>query len=127
MKIRMVLMPGINETVIVVSYLLSTARNGWRSRRRDLRTNRRLRTNIQDTACRGLITTEAMQRQWAQRRNSRTYRAFYEIGKAKGEKPLTDNDSVTEDLNVVSLGGLRKKRPSRRGDSFSDEIQHALK
>ncbi len=50
-----------------------------------------------------------------------------EIGKAKGEKPLTDNDSVTEDLNVVSLGGLRKKRPSRRGDSFSDEIQHALK
>lgn len=53
--------------------------------------------------------------------------SVYEIGKAKGEKPLTDNDSPTEDLNVVSLGSLRKKQLSRRGESFSDEIQHALK
>ena len=57
----------------------------------------------------------------------RNISSVYEIGKAKGEKPVNDNDSVTEDLNVVSLGGFRTKQPSRRRKSFSDEIQYALK
>ncbi len=57
----------------------------------------------------------------------RNISSVYEIGKAKGKKPVTDNDSVTEDLNVVSLGGLRTKQPSRRRKWFSDEIQYALK
>lgn len=52
--------------------------------------------------------------------------SVYDIGKAKREHPLPENESTPDDLNIVGIGRPPKKQPLRRGEPFSDEIQRTV-
>ena len=53
--------------------------------------------------------------------------SVYEIGEAKREHPLPENESTSVDLNVVGIGCPPKRKPLRRGEPFSDEIYTSVK
>ena len=47
------------------------------------------------------------------------------IGKLKGESPLPENDSISNDPNVIKLSRSRKKQTISPSERFSDEIQQS--
>ena len=52
--------------------------------------------------------------------------SVYDIGKAKREHPLPENESTSDDLNIVGIGRPPKRQPPSRVEPFSDEIQRTV-